>query len=154
KLNVFPHNLATCSPLILGDYLYLVTSNGVDEGHINIPSPKAPSFICLDKKTGTQVKWSSNLPSVRATAGESIKQLVDQGKVLMHGQGPTRVVAEVEGKPQMIFPGGDGWIYSFEPDSGKLIWKFDCNPKKSVYELGGKGTRSDFVSTPVVWENK
>src|SRR5262249_15695907 len=51
-LNVFPHNLATCSPLILGDNLYVITSNGVDEGHINIPQPKAPSFICLSKKDG------------------------------------------------------------------------------------------------------
>src|SRR5712691_1363435 len=31
KLNVFPHNVATCSPLIVGDRLFLITSNGVDE---------------------------------------------------------------------------------------------------------------------------
>src|SRR5690606_19085883 len=32
ELGVFPHNLATCSPLIVGDVLYVITSNGVDEG--------------------------------------------------------------------------------------------------------------------------
>ena len=37
ELDVFPHNLATGSPLIVGDVLYTVTSNGVDEGHVNIP---------------------------------------------------------------------------------------------------------------------
>src|SRR5262249_51926346 len=64
------------------------------------------------------------------------------------------VYAEPNGKPQIIFPGGDGWIYAFEPATGKLLWKFDCNPKNSVYRLGAEGTRNDFVSTPVVWENK
>jgi outer membrane protein assembly factor BamB len=72
----------------------------------------------------------------------------------MHGQWSNPVYAEPNGKPMIIFPGGDGWIYSFHPKSGELIWKFDCNPKKSVYVLGGEGTRNDFVSTPVVWENK
>ena len=41
----------------------------------------------------------------------------------------------------MIFPGGDGWLYALEPETGKLIWKFDANPKDAKYELGGKGTR-------------
>ena len=44
KLDVFPHNLSTSSPLVVGDLIFLVTSNGVDEGHINIPQPKAPSW--------------------------------------------------------------------------------------------------------------
>ena len=52
QLKVFPHNLATCSPLIAGDTLFVITSNGVDEDHINIPAPAAPSFLALDKKTG------------------------------------------------------------------------------------------------------
>jgi outer membrane protein assembly factor BamB len=60
----------------------------------------------------------------------------------------------VSGKGQVIFPGGDGWIYSFEPATGKLVWKFDCNPKDSTYELGGKGTRNDFIATPVVVDGK
>jgi outer membrane protein assembly factor BamB len=160
QLNVFPHNLATCSPLIVGDTLFVITSNGVDEGHINIPQPAAPSFLALDKKTG-KVKWSSNLPSValvearaRGETNVDIKQLVDQGKVLMHGQWSNPVYAEPNGKPMIIFPGGDGWIRAFNPANGELLWKFDCNPKKSVYKLGSEGTRSDFVSTPVVWENK
>lgn len=164
ELGVFPHNLATCSPLIVGDTLFVITSNGVDEGHINIPSPTAPSFIAVDKKTG-KVLWKDNSPSVRAAglttaAGakdvqkDAIKALVDKGLVLMHGQWSNPVYAEPNGKPMIIFPGGDGWIYAFNPKDGTLLWKFDCNPKKSIYVLGGAGTRNDFVSTPVVWENK
>lgn len=158
-LNVFPHNLATCSPLIVGDTLFVITSNGVDEGHINVPQPEAPSFLAIDKNTG-KVKWSSNLPSKNLVEAKKngekveIKTLINQGKLLMHGQWSNPVYAEPNGKPMIIFPGGDGWIYGFKPDNGDLLWKFDCNPKKSTYELGGKGTRNDFVSTPVVYDNK
>jgi len=58
ELDVFPHNLATGSPLIIGDVLYTVTSNGVDEGHVNVPSPFSPDFIALDKNTG-ELLWES-----------------------------------------------------------------------------------------------
>jgi outer membrane protein assembly factor BamB len=159
ELNVFPHNLATSSPLLVGDLLFLVTSNGVDEGHIDIPQPKAPSFICLNKKDGT-LKWQNNFPSVKLVEARakdrevSTKELSDKGLVLMHGQWSSPVYAEVSGKAQVIFPGGNGWLYAFEPDTGKLLWKFDCNPKDSYYVLGGKGTRSDFIATPVVWQNR
>jgi outer membrane protein assembly factor BamB len=137
ELDVFPHNLATCSPLIVGDLLFVVTSNGVDEGHINIPQPKAPSFIVLNKLSG-KLLWQSNAP----------------GMNIMHGQWSNPVYAVVNDKPQVIFPGGDGWLRGFEPSSGELLWKFDCNPKSSVYKLGGKGTKSDFLATPVVYDNK
>ena len=60
----------------------------------------------------------------------------------------------VKGKAQVVFPGGDGWLYSFEPKTGELIWKFDCNPKGSMYRLGSEGTRNDFVSTPVIHGDK
>jgi outer membrane protein assembly factor BamB len=160
ELDVFPHNLSTSSPLIVGDRLFLVTSNGVDEGHINIPSPAAPSFIAVDKNTG-KVLWKDNEPSAKlleAPGGTDknafIKGLVNRGLLLMHGQWSSPVYAVANGTPQIIFPGGDGWIRSFEPATGKLIWKFDCNPKNSQYQLGGKGTRSDFVATPVVHDNR
>jgi outer membrane protein assembly factor BamB len=59
----------------------------------------------------------------------------------------------------VIFGGGDGWVYSFKADQGKdgkpeLLWKFDINPKDSILELGGRGTRNDIISTPVVYDNK
>ena len=137
KLKVFPHNLATSSPLIVGDTLFVVTSNGVDEKHLRIPHPDAPSFLAVNKNTG-KVLWQSNAP----------------GLAIMHGQWSSPVYAEPNGKGQIIFPGGDGWIYSFNPSDGKLLWKFDCNPKDAVYRLGGTGTRNDFIATPVVHDNK
>lgn len=140
ELNVFPHNIATCSPLILGDKLFVITSNGVDAAHLRVPSEGAPSFLSLDKRTG-KVLWSSRLPS-------------QSERNIMHGQWSNPAYAEPNGQPQVIFPGGDGWLYAFEPDSGELLWKFDANPKDAVYKLGGRGTANDFVSTPVVYDDK
>ena len=54
----------------------------------------------------------------------------------------------------MIFGGGDGWCYAFEPETGELIWKFDLNPKDSIWELGGRGSRNNIISTPVIHENR
>ncbi|MFM7152364.1 MAG: PQQ-binding-like beta-propeller repeat protein [Gemmataceae bacterium] len=136
-LGVFPHNLATCSPLIVGDILFIITSNGVDEGHVNIPAPNAPSFLAIDKNSG-KVLWQDRSP----------------GRNIMHGQWSNPVYTVANGKPQIIFPGGDGYIYAFDPKSGELIWKFDCNPKGAIYRLGGNGTKNDFVSTPVIADNK
>jgi outer membrane protein assembly factor BamB len=134
RLKVFPHNKAASSPLIVGDLLYVVTGNGVNETHDSIPSPLAPSFICLNKRTGELV-WQSDLPGIR----------------IMHGQWSSPTYAEIKGKGQVIFPGGDGWLYSFEPKTGELIWLFDANPKDSLYEIGGRGSRSDFIGAPVVY---
>ena len=137
ELDVFPHNLATCSPVGAGDLLFVITANGVDEGHIHIPSPFAPSFIAVNKNTGELV-WESDLP----------------GENILHGQWSNPAYAEINGVPQVILPGGDGWVYSLEPETGKLIWKFDCNPKDSVWELGGRGTRNAIISTPVIYNDR
>ena len=159
ELNVFPHNLSTCSPLAVGDMLFVITSNGVDEGHINIPQPAAPSFLAIDKKSG-KVQWSSNLPSIELLDAQkggkavNIEAMKNKGEILMHGQWSNPVYAEPNGKPVIIFPGGDGWMRGYSPADGKLLWQFDCNPKASFYVLGPKATRNDFVSTPVVWDNK
>lgn len=160
KLGVFPHNISACSPLVVGDDLFVVTANGVDEGHINVPAPKAPSFIRVNKKTG-EVLWQDNRPTKtlleiprKGDQKAFFKQLVNEGRLIQHGQWSNPSYGIVNGKPQVIFPGGDGWIYSFDPKIGKLIWRFDCNPKDSKYELGGKGTRSDFIATPVVYANR
>jgi len=137
ELDVFPHNLATSSPLGIDGRLFALTSNGVDEGHIHIPAPFAPSFIALDQQSGKLI-WDSSLP----------------GDQILHGQWANPAYGVAGGREQVIFPGGDGWLYSLTPDTGELIWKFDCNPKDSVWELGGRGTRNNIVSTPVFYDGK
>ena len=122
ELKVYPGGLAgslsICSPLVVDDLVFIVTGNGVNtEGEV--PAPNAPSFIAVDKKTG-KVVWKDNSP----------------GKKIMDGQWSNPAAAKVNGQWQVIFPGGDGWLYSFEAKTGKLIWKFDCNPKKSDFQAG------------------
>jgi outer membrane protein assembly factor BamB len=137
-LGTSQHNMCSCSVTSWGDILYVNTSNGVDEAHITIPAPEAPSFMAMDKNTG-EILWTDNAP----------------GKNILHGQWSSPTVAEIGGVVQVIFGGGDGWVYSFKADKTKeLLWKFDINPKDSILELGGRGTRNDIISTPVVYDNK
>lgn len=137
ELDVFPHNLAAGNPLIVGDILYTVTGQGVDEGHVNIPTPLAPSFIALNKNTGELV-WENALPGDR----------------ILHGSWSNPAHGVFGGKPQVLFPGGNGVLYAFEPSTGELIWTFDLNPKDSKWVLGGRGTRNNVISTPTIHEGK
>ncbi|HSF39418.1 MAG TPA: PQQ-binding-like beta-propeller repeat protein [Thermoanaerobaculia bacterium] len=137
ELDVFPHNLAAGNPLLVGDVIYTVTGNGVDEGHINIPSPTSPSFIALDKNTG-KLLWESALPADK----------------ILHGQWSNPAYGVIKGRAQVVFAGGDGWIYSLDPKTGTVLWKFDCNPKDAVWKIGGAGTRNYIIGTPVIWDDK
>src|SRR5262249_23939988 len=96
KLKVYPCFLASGSPLVVGDLVFAVTGNGVDAATGKLMAPDAPSFIAVNKKDGS-IKWQSNLP----------------GKNVIEGQWGNPVWAEVKGKPQVIFPGGDCYLYSF-----------------------------------------
>jgi outer membrane protein assembly factor BamB len=133
QLGIYPHNQAASSPLVVGDLVYVVTGNGVDEGHVNIPAPEAPSFLAVDRRTG-KVVWQSSLP----------------GRKILHGQWSSPSYGVLDGKPQVLFPGGDGWLYALQPLTGKVIWRFDCNPKDSVYTIGPGSTRNNLLAMPVI----
>lgn len=137
QLGVFPHNLAACSPVGAGELVFVCTGNGVDEEHERPPAPQAPSFIAVSKKTG-KVVWKRSDPEER----------------ILHGQWSSPAYGLICGQPQVVFGGGDGWCYAFEPATGELIWKFDLNPKDSVWEIGGSGTKTGIVSTPVICNNR
>lgn len=137
QLKVYPHCLSSCSPLVVGDYVFVVTGNGVDEGHINIPEPDAPSFIAVNKHTG-KVIWTDASPGGR----------------ILHGQWSSPTYAVVRGRHQVIFPGGDGWLYAFAPDTGDLFWKFDCNTTPRPAVLGARRHKNHFLATPVVHEDR
>ena len=138
KLKVFQHNMCSCSVTCAGDLLFVNTSNGVDEEH-HIPEPDAPSFLCMNRNTG-EVLWSDNTP----------------GQNILHGQWSSPGYAVIDGVEQVLFGGGDGWVYSFaakgENGKSKLLWKFDCNPKSSYYEASGSATRNHIIATPVVYD--
>jgi len=137
ELKVFPHNLATSSPVGFEDIVFVNTSNGVDEGHGKPPHPDAPDFLAVDKRTG-KVLWQGGEP----------------GANVLHGQWSSPACGVIGGQPQAIFAGGDGWCYSYEPKIGKLLWKFDLNPKDSKWEGRGRGVRNSIIATPVIFDDK
>jgi outer membrane protein assembly factor BamB len=132
EVGTFPHNLANCSPVSDSELLYCSTGNGQDESHVNVPSPKAPSIIALNRVSGKLV-WEDN------SVGENI----------LHGQWSTPAVGDIGGVRQVVHAQGDGWVRGYEAQSGKKLWEFDTNPKDSVWPK----TRNEVISTPVIHEN-
>ena len=136
ELGVFPHNLATSSPVVWKDLVYVVTGNGVDEGHLNIPAPNAPTFVAVDKNSGELI-WHFTTPNR-----------------ILHGQWSSPSAGLVAGREQVFMTSGDGHLYSFNPLTGDMLWKFDGNPKDAKYELGGYGTRNYIISTPAIYDDR
>jgi outer membrane protein assembly factor BamB len=129
EVGAFPHNLANSSPISHGNLLYVSTSNGQDESHVNVPSPKAPSIIAIDRTTGKLV-WEDNSVEDR----------------ILHGQWSTPAVGEIGGVMQVVHAQGDGWVRGYEALTGKKLWEFDTNPKEAVWPK----TRNEVISTPVI----
>lgn len=148
QLKVSPHNMAASNPLIVGQQLFLVTSNGVDEDE-RVASPDAPSFVAFDKNTG-KLLWQEG-----SLSGSNHR--VRQTKIL-DGQWASPAYGEVQTdggiEPQVYFPGGDGWLYALHPQTGELLWKFDVNPPESKWLSTGRGDRNYLVATPVFAENR
>jgi outer membrane protein assembly factor BamB len=133
ELGVLQHNMANSSPVIFENMVYVSTSNGQDESHVNVPSPKAPGVIAIDKTTGKLV-WEDN-----PTVGEKI----------LHGQWSSPAVGRIGDTVQVVIGQGDGWVRGFEAKTGKKLWEFDLNPKDSVWPK----TRNEVISTPVIQNN-
>jgi putative pyrroloquinoline-quinone binding quinoprotein len=124
SLGVHPHRMSASSPLVVGDVVYALTSHGVDEKG-KVPSPTAPSFIAVDKRTGA-ILWKDSSPGDR----------------ILDGQWSNPSYGVVGGIRQVLFPGGDGWLYAFDPATGAPLWKFDA---------GGSGpARESLVASAVV----
>ena len=138
-LKVSQHNMCSCSVTCVGDLLFVITANGVDEGHITIPEEDAPSFVCVNRNSG-EVLWTDNSP----------------GANVLHGQWSSPAYGEFGGVAQVLFGAGDGYVYSFSAagknGQAEMLWKFDCNPKESIYLLGGRATRNHLIATPVVYD--
>ncbi|MCS7024487.1 MAG: PQQ-binding-like beta-propeller repeat protein [Bryobacteraceae bacterium] len=131
EVGSFPHNMSNSSPVSYGDLIFVSTSNGQDESHVNVPSPKAPSIIALNKKTGKLV-WEDN----------------SVGDRILHGQWSSPAVGKIGDVVQVVSAQGDGWVRGYEALTGKKLWEFDTNPKDSVWPK----TRNETISTPVIYE--
>jgi len=137
QLGVFPCDASNGSPLIIGDLIYVTTSNGVDrntfqdparEPQRKIPAPDAPNLIVVDKRTGRLV----------ATDDTPIMQRI------LHGQWSACSTGVVDGRRLVFYGGGDGRLYAFEaladvaekPTRLKTVWSFNCIPPE-YKQFGG-----------------
>ena len=154
ECGVFPHNITSCSVMIVGDQIWTSTSNGVDYGHVETPAPNAPSMIVVDKKTGQLV-------------GEEASGLSQN---IYHSNWSSPAYLKADDKELVIFGGPDGVLYAFDPkptedEDGFLVlnqaWKFDCNPPS--YRVKEDGTPrkyatakgpSEVLGTPVVYNGR
>ena len=140
-LGVYPHEAPNCSVVSYGDLLMVCTSNGVDEAHANVPAPRAPSFIAVDKRRG-KVAW----------------QVVGPGENILHGQWSSPSLAFVNGRVLAFFGGGDGWLYGLEAATGREVWRFDGNPKNAVWrtsaDIEGVVHRNSLIACPLYHEGR
>ena len=132
EVGSLPHNLANSSPVSYGDLIFVSTSNGQDESHVNVPSPKAPAIIAVNKKTG-KLAWEDN----------------SVGDRILHGQWSSPSVGTIGDVVQVVHGQGDGWVRGYEALTGKKLWEFDTNPKDSVWPK----TRNEVIATPVIHDN-
>lgn len=153
EVGIRQHDSAHGSPLLYQQFLYVNTSNGVDDTHRHIASPDAPSLVVLDQATGRLV----------ATDGERI------GPRIFNCTWSSPALAQIDGRAQIIFCGGDGVVYAFEPVTAapaagkverlKKIWQFDpdpTGPKEDVhrYISNRKESPSNIKGLPVVYRNR
>jgi outer membrane protein assembly factor BamB len=159
QCGVVPHDVCGSCPVLLGDHLYVCTSNGVNDRHNKVANPGAPSLIALDKHTGRLV----------ARDGTNISQHT------LHGQWSSPVAAQIRGEWVILYGGGDGVLYAFEPvdssrsESGvqtlEVAWSYDCVPKDyrekdgeripySRWNRNRSDGPSEIIATPLVYRDR
>ena len=154
ELGVFPHNVTSSSAVIVGDFLFVATSNGVDWSHTNIPAPLSPCWIALDKNTGELVGEDGS----------------GAGKNALHAAWSSLTYGKAGDKDVLIWGGTDGFCYGYsskpeKDDEGfdvfNPIWKVDCNEPHYRKDKNGKKVPyatppgpSELIGTPVLYEGK
>jgi outer membrane protein assembly factor BamB len=141
ELNVYPHNISSSSILVVGDKLFVTTSNGVDEAHKSTPSPNAPCLIALHKETGELLGVEKSGISKR----------------LMHCNWSSPSYGTINQQGIVVFGAGDGYCYGFEPikrgaeKSLTELWRFNCIPDDYQMKkyFSSKGP-SEIIATPVI----
>ena len=138
RLGVFPHEASNSEVAVAGDLLMVCTSNGRNEGHTRVPSPRAPSLIAVNKHSG-EVVWRASGP----------------GERILHGQWCSPAVATVNGHLQVLFGGGDGCLRAFDAATGREIWRFDGNPEDAKWlPRPGVFSRNSIIASPLYQDGR
>jgi outer membrane protein assembly factor BamB len=142
-LGVYPRYQTSSSILVVGDRLYVTTSNSVDWTGHHTPAPDAPALVCLDKRTGKVL--------AEEKSGISRRTFTSNWSSPAYGK--------FNGRELVVFGGGDGWCYGFDLDL-KEVWRYDCNPGE-YRAAGGKPIKyedpkgpSEVIATPVVVDGR
>jgi len=131
-LGISPNQASASSPLVAGELVFVVTGHGANYRTGLIKNPEAPSFLAVDRTSG-KIVWQDNSP----------------GEKIITGQWGSPGYGVVDGVAQVAFPGGDGWLYSFEATTGKLLWKFNCKAHEKPSPTGEPETIYSLVAPPV-----
>lgn len=133
ELGAKPCQASPCSPLVADNLVFVLTGNSAQGIPRRVENPSAPSFIAVHAETG-KVAWQDASP----------------GNRILEMQWGSPSYGVVEGQAQVLFPGGDGWLYSFEPRTGKLLWKFNCIAHLKVGADGKLEDQNTLFAAPVV----
>ncbi len=132
ELGVQPNQASSSSPLVVDGLVFAVTGHAADFKTGKVKNAAAPSFVAVDAATG-KVRWQDASP----------------GAKIMTGQWGSPGYGTFGGEAQVLFPGGDGWLYAFAAGTGKLRWRF--NGKAHEPAAAGGGSHDNvfqFVAAP------
>jgi outer membrane protein assembly factor BamB len=152
EAGIWSHDAAHSSILIRGDYIYLNSGTGVDNTHRFIRTPNAPSLVVLDKRNGKFI----------ARDNEAIAPNI------FHCTWSSPALGKFRGKDCIVFAGGNGVVYGFEPVVQKIrdtlplhlkrLWQFDFDPtapKENIhkYSTNRRESPSNIYGMPVFHDN-
>ena len=112
-LGVFPHEACNSEVLPVGDLLFVCTSNGRNEGHTRVPSPRAPSLIAVDKRIRARSSGARSAP----------------GENVLHGQWSSPAAARRRRSDAGALRRRRRLVRAYDAASGRELWRFDGNPK-------------------------
>jgi outer membrane protein assembly factor BamB len=164
EANCWPHNALNSAAVVRGDRLYVATGSTLShaedgettsfirswEDRYRKDAYPSPALIVLDKNTGKLLA----------------KEVEGMFERTFHGAHSSPALGMVNGKPLLVYGGGDGTCYAFDPDFTptadgspaqlKLVWKFNCTDPAS-YGSGFRADRpekSEIIGTPVIYQNR
>jgi outer membrane protein assembly factor BamB len=90
------------------------------------------------------------LIAVNKHSGSVVWRAIGAGDRVLHGAWSSPAPANVNGRLQVLFGGGDGWLRAFDAASGHEVWRFDGNPKDARWLPRPRVlSRSSIIASPV-----